>query len=434
MLAGEIVHPAALDATRQSMICAQCHSLRDMLTDRYVAGEDYFDHFMPILEYAQKPGPDPAWWADGRPRRFSNDALGFWMSACYAKGGASCLSCHSSAHLPNVDGPAAPAGGGNTSCVQCHADLGRNVAAHTRHRPDGPGSSCVECHMPKEVFSLRGSAMRDHTIGVPVPREHGALRDPQRLHVLPSGPVAALGGRDPGAMGGRGRGARTPARGRRPARGAPTPSPGGRARRPRVPARPGGAVRRSRGALPRSRQRPGPPEALRRCAGHPGGAGRASATRTRSSGPWPPSTSASAAPTRSCARPWRARPRIRCAGGAGGRRVRAGRARRGRDVPSTRRLRRPREAGVRGARGAPGRRPGRPARARKVPPPRSPRRRGGGRLRARPGDGSPARGARLFPGPGPPGPGAGAGRPSAAGVAAAGGPVPRPGQGRPHVA
>jgi len=166
---GEIVHPGALDATAQSMICAQCHSLRDMLTDRYAAGEDYFDHFMPILEYAQKPGPDPAWWADGRPRRFSNDALGFWLSACYRKGGATCLSCHSSGHRPDVDGPNAPSGGGNTPCLQCHEDLGRDLAAHTRHRPDGPGSSCVECHMPKEVVSLRRSAMRDHSVGIPAP-------------------------------------------------------------------------------------------------------------------------------------------------------------------------------------------------------------------------------------------------------------------------
>src|SRR5688572_23690598 len=62
---GEIVHPGALDAAAQSAICAQCHSLRDRLTGRYVAGDEYFDHFMPILEYAQKAGGDPAWWADG---------------------------------------------------------------------------------------------------------------------------------------------------------------------------------------------------------------------------------------------------------------------------------------------------------------------------------------------------------------------------------
>ena len=41
-------------------------------------------HFTPILEYGQKSDSrDPAYWADGRPRRFSNDAIGFWQSRCF---------------------------------------------------------------------------------------------------------------------------------------------------------------------------------------------------------------------------------------------------------------------------------------------------------------------------------------------------------------
>ena len=30
----------------------------------------------------------PVYWADGRPRRFSNDAIGLWQSRCFLKGGA----------------------------------------------------------------------------------------------------------------------------------------------------------------------------------------------------------------------------------------------------------------------------------------------------------------------------------------------------------
>lgn len=166
---GEVVRPLDLPADRQTMVCAQCHSLRDIVSGRYVAGSDYFDHYMPILEYAQKQGPDPAWWVDGRPRRFSNDALGFWQSACHLEGGATCLSCHESAHLPDVDGARAPRAGGDASCLGCHPAVARDVPAHTRHRAGSAGSSCVECHMPPEVFSLRRSAMRDHTISIPAP-------------------------------------------------------------------------------------------------------------------------------------------------------------------------------------------------------------------------------------------------------------------------
>ena len=58
------------------------------------AGQDYFDHFQPILEYGPRKESDPAYLADGRPRRFSNDALGLWQSECFLRGGATCTTCH----------------------------------------------------------------------------------------------------------------------------------------------------------------------------------------------------------------------------------------------------------------------------------------------------------------------------------------------------
>ena len=147
-------------------MCAQCHSLRDVVAAGYAAGADYDDHFMPILEYAQKMGADPAYWADGRPRRFSNDALGLWQSACFLKGGATCLTCHDP-HAPDVDRPELAASN-NGLCAGCHPGPARELAAHTRHAPGSPGSSCVECHMPKTVVSVKAS-IRDHAIGPPAP-------------------------------------------------------------------------------------------------------------------------------------------------------------------------------------------------------------------------------------------------------------------------
>ncbi len=85
------------------MICAQCHSLRDIIGPGYTAGANYFDHFQPILEYGPRKESDPAYWADGRPRRFSNDAMGLWQSDCYLRGGATCTNCHRDPHLPDVD-------------------------------------------------------------------------------------------------------------------------------------------------------------------------------------------------------------------------------------------------------------------------------------------------------------------------------------------
>ena len=166
--AAAIVVPTRLTAERSAMVCAQCHSLRDVTVPGFSAGADYFDHFMPVLEYGQKSDRDPAYWVDGRPRRFSNDAIGFWQSGCFVKGGATCTSCHADPHEPDIDRNPALARTNTDLCTRCHEPIGRDVARHTRHALGSQGSSCVACHMPATVISLR-TRMPDHTISVPAP-------------------------------------------------------------------------------------------------------------------------------------------------------------------------------------------------------------------------------------------------------------------------
>ena len=170
-----IVRPTNLSPARETMVCAQCHSLRDITALGFTAGADYFDYFLPILEYAQKPGKDPAYWTDGRPRRFSNDALGLWQSRCFVVGGATCTTCHVDPHLPDVDRDRSLLAGSDRSCLGCHESIARDVGVHTRHAEGSPGRSCVACHMPETVFSIKAQ-MRDHTITVPAPentKRHG---------------------------------------------------------------------------------------------------------------------------------------------------------------------------------------------------------------------------------------------------------------------
>jgi predicted CXXCH cytochrome family protein len=163
-----IVVPTRLTAERSTMVCAQCHSLRDITVPGFAAGEDYFDHFAPILEYGQKSDKDPAYWADGRPRRFSNDAIGFWQSGCFVSGGASCTTCHTDPHEPNIERNPQLTAASNSLCAKCHAPIAKDVSRHTRHQVGSSGSACVACHMPATVISLR-SKMPDHTISVPAP-------------------------------------------------------------------------------------------------------------------------------------------------------------------------------------------------------------------------------------------------------------------------
>jgi len=163
-----IVRPTRLDAKTSSMICAQCHSLRNAVYPGYTAGQNYYDYFVPVLEYAKRVDTDPAYWPDGRPRRFSNDAIGLWQSACFRRGGATCTTCHFDPHDPNIDRNPQLAPSNNALCTRCHQQIGASLTAHTRHEASSAGSACVECHMPRTVLSIKAK-IRDHSMSVPAP-------------------------------------------------------------------------------------------------------------------------------------------------------------------------------------------------------------------------------------------------------------------------
>lgn len=162
-----IVRATRLEPGRATAVCAQCHSLRDVAAPGFAAGSAYEDHFVVKLEYTPRKDQDPVYWADGRPRRFSNDAVGLWQSQCYLKGGATCVTCHDP-HTPNVDRHASLAPANNGLCASCHQAIVRDAVAHSRHRADSAGTSCVECHMPREVVSIK-ARIRDHSMSLPTP-------------------------------------------------------------------------------------------------------------------------------------------------------------------------------------------------------------------------------------------------------------------------
>jgi len=166
--ARDIVLQTRLAPDRNTMVCAQCHSFRDIHVKGYTAGADYYDFFLPVLEYDQPADKDPAYWPDGRTRRFSNDAFGLWQSECYLKGGVTCVACHVSAHETEIEKNAQLRPDANALCTRCHAAIGKALTAHTHHAEKSTGSSCVECHMPRTVFSIK-AAIRDHSMSIPVP-------------------------------------------------------------------------------------------------------------------------------------------------------------------------------------------------------------------------------------------------------------------------
>lgn len=169
--------PSRLPPARATMVCAQCHSAREFVAEGFHPGADYFDYFLPILEYGQKMDHDPTYWPDGRTRRFSNDAIGLWQSECFLKGGATCLNCHTDVHDPEIEKNAALKPGANTICTNCHAEIGRNAAQHSRHAEGSAGTACVDCHMPRTVVSIK-ARIRDHSMSIPVPDNTAAYGIP----------------------------------------------------------------------------------------------------------------------------------------------------------------------------------------------------------------------------------------------------------------
>jgi len=163
-----IVNPGRQDPIISTMICAQCHSLRDIYVDEFKAGANYYDFFLPVMEYRLPTSEDPAYWPDGRPRWLSNESIALWQSECFMKGGATCVTCHSDPHRINVNRNQLLRRGNNTFCTKCHMAIAANVSKHTHHAPNSSGSSCVECHMPPAVIGL-GGWIRDHSISVPAP-------------------------------------------------------------------------------------------------------------------------------------------------------------------------------------------------------------------------------------------------------------------------
>lgn len=163
-----IVNLAKLDPTRSTMVCAQCHSLRDIYADGFQPGGNYYDFFLPVMEYRLPASKDPAYWPDGRPRWFANEAVAFWQSECFLKGRATCLTCHSRPHDMDIARNPQLRAGNNALCTQCHRAIAANLSAHTHHPASSTGSSCIECHMPRALTSIH-ARMRDHSMSIPVP-------------------------------------------------------------------------------------------------------------------------------------------------------------------------------------------------------------------------------------------------------------------------
>ena len=192
-----IVNPMKLDAERSSQVCAQCHGVT--LERDYNAWTQHGTAFRPgedlrktrhVIAYEERPkepwlnqliSQEPSFmrnmfWPDGTVRVAGRDYNAMQLSACYASGKLSCLSCHSMHSFESSNDQLSATMDTNAACLQCHTKYADHIEEHTHHGANSEGSICYNCHMPHTTFGLM-KCIRSHRITSPkVSRESSGAR------------------------------------------------------------------------------------------------------------------------------------------------------------------------------------------------------------------------------------------------------------------
>jgi predicted CXXCH cytochrome family protein len=187
MVDAAIVNPKRLQPERSAQVCGQCHALvkfanSRLYVDWFLFGRDYrpggdlseklltvSPSYMPIeqLKSIVKDQPgfiESSFWPDGMVR-IAREYNGLVESACYQRGGMTCLDCHS---MHDSD-PNDQLGAGmdtNEACYRCHSSYHEQVETHSHHLADSSGSLCYNCHMPHTTYTLL-KGIRSHQISSP---------------------------------------------------------------------------------------------------------------------------------------------------------------------------------------------------------------------------------------------------------------------------
>jgi len=159
--------------------CGSCHARREVLTDRFHAGENFADHYRLSL-----PDLVGVYYPDGQVKEEDFEYGSFTMSRMGHKG-ITCLDCHNP-HSGKIKAPIE----NNALCMSCHTPPGQrgaisvDLATHSHHQAGTPGDRCVDCHMPVTRYMVR-DPRRDHGFTIPDPvltKELGVPNSCNRCH------------------------------------------------------------------------------------------------------------------------------------------------------------------------------------------------------------------------------------------------------------
>ena len=142
------------ETEKEIEVCAQCHSRRSSITDKYQPGKLFTDHYMPRLL------DEGMYFPDGQIQDEVYVYGSFLQSKMYHKG-VTCSDCHEPHSLELRHE-------GNDVCLQCHAAEKFDNRKHHFHKENSTGALCAECHMPTRDYMVI-DARHDHSIRIPRP-------------------------------------------------------------------------------------------------------------------------------------------------------------------------------------------------------------------------------------------------------------------------
>ena len=146
--------------------CSSCHAKAVVLTNTFMPGDRFFDHYgLVTLE-------NPDFYPDGRDLGENYTYTTWRMSPCVKSGKLDCLHCHTSSGRYRFK----VADNANQACMPCHKTKVDNPTEHTHHKADGPGNKCIYCHMPMTEFARMHRS--DHSMLPPTPSATIAFKSP----------------------------------------------------------------------------------------------------------------------------------------------------------------------------------------------------------------------------------------------------------------
>lgn len=160
---------------REIQVCAQCHSRRLHIADGYVAGADFFDHYIPVTIADM-------YYPDGQQRGEVYNYGSFLQSRMYSAG-VTCSDCHDP-HTAKLRSP------GNEVCAQCHDSSKYDTSDHHHHIIAGTSGTCVSCHMPATTY-MEIDPRPDHSMRIPRPDLTLSIGVPNACNRCHSGKDAA---------------------------------------------------------------------------------------------------------------------------------------------------------------------------------------------------------------------------------------------------